>query len=91
VVRRLQRGDLFDKSAPRYRYAAVAGNREDSAAATSESYAERGETSENRITELKRGFGKERMPCGQLMANAAFFRPGIMAYNLLQGFQALGF
>ncbi|MGH8499171.1 MAG: transposase [Methylococcales bacterium] len=29
----------------------------------------------------------ERRPCGQFAANAVFFRPGGLAYNLCQGFQ----
>lgn len=40
-----------------------------------------------RIKELKLGFGMERMPCGQLTANAVFFRLGVLAYNLCQGFK----
>ena len=87
VVRRPQQGDLFDENAPRYRYTAVASNRIESAAGTLEWYAQRGETSENRIKELKLGFGMERMPCGQLEANAVFFRLGVLAYNLCQGFK----
>ena len=87
VVRRPQPADLFDESVPRYRYTAVASNRIESAADTLEWYAQRGEASENRIKELKLGFGMERMPCGQLMANAVFFRLGVLAYNLFQGFK----
>jgi dTDP-D-glucose 4,6-dehydratase len=37
-------------------------------------YNQRGECSENRIKDLKIGFGMERMPCGQYEANAIFFR-----------------
>lgn len=29
----------------------------------------------------------ERMPCGRLEANAVFFRLGVLAYNLCQGFK----
>jgi hypothetical protein len=87
VVRRPQQGDLFDPNAPRYRYTAVASNRLESAADTLEWYAQRGETSENRIKELKLGFGMERMPCGQFEANAVFFRLGVLAYHLCQGFK----
>jgi hypothetical protein len=43
---------------------------------------QRGECSENRIKELKIGFGMERMPCGQFEANAVFFRIGVLAYNV---------
>lgn len=87
VIRRPQQSDLFDPNTPRYRYHAVASNRVDSAAATLEWYAQRGEASENRIKELKLGFGMERMPCGQRTANAVFFRLGVLAYNLFQGFK----
>ncbi|HUL13333.1 MAG TPA: IS1380 family transposase [Methylococcaceae bacterium] len=87
VVRRPQQGDLFAENAPRYRYTAVASNRIESAADTLAWYAQRGETSENRIKELKLGFGMERMPCGQFSANAVFFRLGVLAYNLCQGFK----
>lgn len=49
-------------------------------------YNQRGECSENRIKELKIGFGMERMPCGQYEANAVFFRIGTVAYNLFRLF-----
>ena len=87
VIRRPRPGDLFDETAPHYRYTAVASNRIESAPDTLEWYAQRGETSENRIKELKLGFGMERMPCGQLEANAVFFRLGVLAYNLCRGFK----
>ena len=49
-------------------------------------YDKRGEHSENRIKDLKIGFGMERMPCGQCKANAVFFRIGVLAYNLFRLF-----
>jgi len=55
-------------------------------AATMAWYGQRGEASENRIKELKIGFGQERMPCGQFAANAVFFRLGVLAYNRFKGF-----
>ncbi len=45
-------------------------------------YNQRGDDSENRIKELKIGFGMERMPSGETKANALFFRIGVLAYNL---------
>jgi len=39
---------------------------------------------ENHIKELKLGLGLETLPCGQFMANAAYFRIGMLAYNLLE-------
>jgi hypothetical protein len=87
VVRRPQQGDLFDEKAPRYRSTAVASNRLESAADTREWSAQRGETSENRIKELKLGLGMERMPGGQLAAHAVFFRLGVLADNRCQGFK----
>jgi len=87
VVRRGHQGELFetDDTSP-YRYTVVASNRNESAAATMAWYCQRGEASENRIKELKIGFGMERMPCGQFAANAVFFRLGVLAYNLFKGF-----
>ncbi len=87
VVRRGNQGELFEtgETVP-YRYTVVASNREESAAATMAWYCQRGEASENRIKELKIGFGMERMPCGQFAANAVFFRLGVLAYNLFKGF-----
>jgi len=69
-------------------YHAVATNSTDSAATVMSWYRMRGEHSENRIKELKTGFGMERMPCGQFAANAMFFRIGAMAYNLFVMFKA---
>lgn len=43
---------------------------------------------ENRFKELKGGFGMETMPCGDLLANAAYFQTILLAYNLLQCFKA---
>jgi len=50
-------------------------------------YSQRGDASENRIKELKIGFGMERMPCGQERANAVFFGIGCLAYNLFVRFK----
>jgi len=86
VVRRGNQSELFDTGVSPYRYTVVASNREESAAATMAWYGQRGEASENRIKELKIGFGMERMPCGQFAANAVFFRLGGLAYNRFKGF-----
>jgi hypothetical protein len=86
IVRRGRQGELFEAGAGAYRYTVIASNRRESAAATTAWYCQRGEASENRIKELKIGFGMERLPCGQFQANAMFFRIGVLAYNLLKGF-----
>ena len=39
---------------------------------------------ENIIKELKHGFGINRLPCGELLANAAYFETNLLAYNLVQ-------
>ncbi|UCF82010.1 MAG: transposase [Desulfobacteraceae bacterium] len=44
------------------------------------------ECSENRIKELKIGFGMKRMPCRQFEASAVFFRIGVLAYNFYRLF-----
>jgi hypothetical protein len=82
VVRRAVQGELFGEEDPALRYTAIASNREETAEETVAWYNRRGETSENRLKELKLGFGMERMPCGQQAANAVFLRIGVLAYNL---------
>ena len=74
IVMRLPRDqDLFEEKSPR-RYHAVASNREKEYAATTvEWYSKRGHASENRITELKIGFGMDYMPCETFAAKAVFF------------------
>jgi hypothetical protein len=46
------------------------------------SHSQRGDASENRIKDLKVGFGMEYMPCGSIRANAVFFAIGVLTYNL---------
>jgi Transposase DDE domain group 1 len=45
---------------------------------------------EKAIGELKNGFGLDRLPCGQLMANSAFMQICMLAYNLVQIFKQAG-
>jgi hypothetical protein len=82
VIRRPVQQDFFAPEDPKERYTVIASNREESAEATVAWYNRRGDASENRIKEVKIGFGMERMPCGQFAANAMFFRIGALAYNL---------
>jgi len=82
VMRRPREQDLFEDNLP-YRYHAIASNRpNEDAAATMEWYSQRGDASENRIKDLKVGFGMEYMPCGSFEANAVFFAIGALTYNL---------
>jgi hypothetical protein len=90
VIRRPKQEDLFEESQGGYRYHAIASNRVDETAAeTLAWYGKRGDCSENRIKDLKIGFGMERMPCGTCGANAAFFAIGVMAHNLYIGFRRI--
>jgi len=90
VIRRPQQQDLFAEGQGGYRYHAVASNRPDETAAeTSMWYSQRGNCSENRIKDLKTGFGMDYMPCGTFEANAAFFALGILAHNLYIGFRRI--
>jgi hypothetical protein len=83
VIRRPYQGDLFDNGNDEgKKYTVIATNRGGSAEQVVQWYNQRGECSENRIKELKIGYGMERMPCGQFEANALFFRIGVIAYNL---------
>ena len=90
VKRELRRQpDLF--AAERYFYHAVASNwpiEQKSAQKVLEWHNQRGQA-ENFLKELKGGFGLDRMPCGQLGANAVFLRIGVIAYNLFLGFKRL--
>ena len=89
VLRRPVQQDLFTAEAPSLRYTLIATNREGTPEEIVRWYNQRGETSENRIKELKRGFGMERLPCGTFAANAVFFRIGVLAYNLFVLFKLL--
>lgn len=72
---------------PPVRYSVIATNRKETAVDVIAWYNRRGDTSENRIKDLKIGFGMERMPCGTLAANSIFFRIGVLAYNLFMLFK----
>lgn len=87
VVRRPVQMTLDGKVVMEDRYKAIATNRMESAKEVEAWYNQRGETSENRIKELKLGFAMERMPCGTKEANAVYFRIGVLAYNLFKLFQ----
>ena len=92
VIRRPVQGDLFDGQPATEKYTVIATNRTEDLEQVIRWYNQRGECSENRIKELKIGFGMERMPCGQFAANAVFFRIGVLAYNVgrLFALKALG-
>ena len=88
VMRRPRELDLFEDRSL-YRYHAIASNRpNEDAAVTMEWYSQRGDASENRIKDLKVGFGMEYMPCGSFQANAVFFAIGVLSYNLYLGFRS---
>jgi len=86
VIRRPYQRRLFGEEQINEKYTVIATNREESAEEVVRWYNQRGECSENRIKELKIGFGMERMPCGEFGANAVFFRIGILAYNIGRAF-----
>lgn len=85
AVKRPSQSSLFVETSPRIKV--IATNRAGSAEEVVSWYNQRGECSENRIKELKLGLGMERMPCGDFSGNAAFFRIGVLAYNLFVLFQ----
>jgi len=82
VIRRPVQGELFEEGEKTERYTVIVTNRPEKAEEVVRWYNQRGESSENRIKDLKIGFGMERMPCGQFEANAMFFRIGVLAYNV---------
>lgn len=74
-------GELIQRGI--YLYRAIATNRTE--LTDSECvhwYNQRAEDSENRIKELKKDFGAERMPCADFDANALYFALCTLAYNL---------
>ncbi len=86
VIRRPYQGTLFAEEDTSLKYTVIATNGIESPEEVVTWYNQRSECSENRIKELKIGFGMERMPCGQLNANAMFFRIGTLAYNIFRLF-----
>lgn len=87
----LPQRDLFEASGQRYGYHVVASNwpvDKMSTVEVLEWHNQRGQA-ENFNKELKSGLGLEQMPCGQMHANAVFFRIGVIAYNLFIGFKRL--
>ena len=82
VVRRPYQSRLFNENDIASKYTVIATNMAGSAQEVLQWYNQRGDSSENRIKELKIGFGMERMPCGQTKANAVFFRIGALSYNI---------
>ena len=82
VIRRPIQGKLFDEAGGTEKYTVIATNRTEEVEQLVQWYNQRSQCSENRIKELKLGFGMERMPCGQFEANAVFFRIGVLAYNV---------
>ena len=86
VIRRPYQKNMFGEEKDSIKYTVIASNRKESAEWVIWWYNQRGDCSENRIKELKIGFGMERMPCGQFEANAVFFRIGVLSYNLYRLF-----
>lgn len=78
--------ELFDP-AP-YCHHVIATNREECPQEIVELHNQRGQA-ENFIKELKEGFGMDWMPCGEVYANAVFFRIGVISYNLFQAMKLL--
>lgn len=52
-------------------------------------YRQRGETSENKIKELKNGFNMDYLPSSDFISNALYFQIGTLAYNLFILFKTI--
>lgn len=74
--------DMEENEDPYERYRAIATNRSESAEQVVDWYNQRGDTSENRIRDLKSGFHMDSMPCGKFAANKLYFSIGVLAHNL---------
>lgn len=81
--------DMEDHDQAKDRYTVIATNKSGPIINVIKWYNRRGDSSENRIKDLKIGFGMERMPCGSFEANSMFFRIGVLAYNLFVLFKLL--
>jgi len=68
----------------REHYSVIATNADESMSAQEvvHFYRQRGDTSENRIKELKNGFNLKYLPTSDFTANAFYFQIGVLAYNL---------
>lgn len=67
------------------RYHVIATNADEEEMSTQDVvmfYRKRGDTSENRIKELKNGFNIKYLPTSEFIANAFYFQIGVLAYNL---------
>jgi len=67
------------------RYHVIATNADEEEMSTQDVvtfYRQRGDTSENRIKELKNGFNLKYLPTSDFIANAFYFSVGVLAYNL---------
>jgi len=67
------------------RYHVIATNADDNTMSPQDVvmfYRKRGDTSENRIKELKNGFNLKSLPTSDFTGNAFYFSIGILAYNL---------
>ncbi|HHE05765.1 MAG TPA: IS1380 family transposase [Epsilonproteobacteria bacterium] len=65
-------------------YSVIATNADESMSAQDvvKFYRKRGDTSENRIKELKNGFNLKYLPTSDFTGNAFYFQVGVLAYNL---------
>jgi len=72
------------------RYSVIATNDQDmSAEEIVHFYRQRGDTSENRIKELKNGFNLKYLPTSHFEANTLYFHIGTLAYNLFMLFKRI--
>ena len=72
------------------RYSVIATNDNDSSLEEIiHFYRQRGETSENKIKELKCGFNLDYLPTSDFISNALYFQIGTLAYNLFMIFKQI--
>jgi len=74
--------ELLAYASQRYHVIATNADEEISAQEIVSFYRQRGDTSENRIKELKNGFNLKYLPTSDFIANAFYFQIGVLAYNL---------
>ena len=82
ALQRRYQEKLFNKEDAKSNCSVIATNIKGSARDVFKWYNQGCTSSKNRINDLKVCFGMERMPCGQIGANAVFFRIGAISYNI---------
>jgi hypothetical protein len=82
VIHRPYQKNMFGEEDVGLEYTVIATNGTESSGWVMALYNQRGDCSENRIRELKIGFGMAKMSCGQFETTTVFSMIGVQIYNI---------